>query len=61
MRGGALMSPIVDPRKNLMHLIGQSIEDDVETYDIADDAPWDMVLTRDGKTYRLTVQEAEEP
>lgn len=50
----------VDPRKDLLHLIGISIADDVETYDIDDDA-LTLLLTRDGRTYRLSVEEAEEP
>lgn len=54
------MNPLVDPRKDLLHLIGQSIEDDVETYDI-DDRAFTMTLTREGKTFRLRLEETEEP
>ena len=53
-------NPLVDPRKDLLYLIGQSIEDDVETYDI-DKRDLTMLVTRDGKTFRVRVEEAQEP
>ncbi len=48
---------IGDPVENLLHLIGQAIEEDVETYEITNE--YEMIIERDGRTFRVSCEAVE--
>ena len=58
---------IGDPARNLAHLIGEAISDDVDAWDwmessTLDDSPRiaELMVTRDGRTYSVRVAVTED-